>query len=50
VDELRRAVKELKLEWRLRVGRIVLDVSGLPEKLLWGRVIGGAGKLPLPEF
>jgi 2'-5' RNA ligase len=50
VDELRRAVKELKLEWRLRVGRIVLDVSGLPDKLLWGRVIGGAGKLPLPEF
>lgn len=50
VDALRRAAKELKLEWRLSVGRIVLDVSGLPDKLLWGRVMDGAGKLPLPEF
>jgi 2'-5' RNA ligase len=46
VDELRRRVESMDVgEWRVKVNRIVVDISGQPQKTVWGRA-----PLPAPDL
>ncbi len=46
VGILRRLAREADVEWTVDIRRIVLDVSGLPEKTVWAR----EAALPPPEL